>query len=343
MTVRSFSDADCQRWNRYVSSSGAMTAYHRAEWRRVIERSFGHRTYYLLSEDQRGEVNGVLPLVHLKSVLFGNFLVSMPYVNYGGICADDAEIEADLFSEAVRIAERTGAEHIELRESRPLGNGLAVKTSKVSMQLALPGTADDLWQGFPAKLRSQVRRPEKDGMRAVVGGKDQLDAFYSVFSTNMRDLGTPVYARAFFGNVLDAFADSTWICSVYDGERAVASGLLVGFRDRLEIPWASSLKAYNRSSPNMLLYWAALRFACSRGFRIFDFGRSTAHGGTFRFKEQWGARPVPLYWHYWLRAGASLPDLTPQNPKYRQAIALWRKLPVAVTRLVGPAIVRWLP
>jgi hypothetical protein len=123
----------------------------------------------------------------------------------------------------------------------------------------------------------------------------------------------------------------------------VASGFLIGFKETLEIPWASSLREYNAQSPNMLLYWTALRFACERGFKTFDFGRSTPGGGTYRFKEQWGAKPVPLYWYYWMRNGGALPELNPNNPKYRSAIALWKHLPVGLTKVLGPFIVRNLP
>jgi len=172
---------------------------------------------------------------------------------------------------------------------------------------------------------------------------EELDAFYEVFSTNMRDLGTPVYSKVFFKNILAGFAGMSWVCTVYQGPTAVASGLLLGFKDMLEIPWASSLSAYNRFSPNMLLYWTVLQFACERGFKIFDFGRSTSGEGTYRFKEQWGARPVPLYWYYWLREGGPLPELNPKNQKFRAAIAAWKQLPVAVTRWIGPSIVRNLP
>ena len=93
----------------------------------------------------------------------------------------------------------------------------------------------------------------------------------------------------------------------------------------------------------MLLYWTVFKFACDRSFKTFDFGRSTPDEGTYRFKEQWGAKPVPLYWYYWIGKGGELPELNPKNPKYRVAIAMWKKLPVSVTKVVGPSIVRNLP
>lgn len=325
-------------------SSNDARCYHLTGWKDVIEQSFGHTTWYLLSEDERGAINGILPLVQLKSQLFGNFAVSLPYFNYGGLCADNAEISDHLADGAIQCAKENGAEHIELRQNNPMEIGWQVKKSKVSMFLPLPPTPAELWESFPSKLRSQVQRPIKQGMYARVGREDRLEDFYEVFSVNMRDLGTPVYSKEFFRGILHAFPESSWICTVCtkDGQ-PVAAGFLVGFKDTLEIPWASSLRRYNHLSPNMLLYWSILSMGCERGYGSCDFGRSTPGEGTFRFKEQWGAKPVQLYWHYWLKNGQQLPELNPRNPKYRLAINIWKRLPVGVTKLIGPSIVKNLP
>jgi len=159
----------------------------------------------------------------------------------------------------------------------------------------------------------------------------------------MRDLGSPVLPKSFFRHILAKFPESTWIVTVVRGGKPVASGFLAGFKNRIEIPWASSLRTYNQLGTNMLLYWSCLSFACERGFTVFDFGRSTRGGGTYRFKEQWGAKPLPLYWHYWVRPGIPVPDITNKNPKYRLAIDLWKRLPLPVTRVLGPRIVKNIP
>ena len=180
-------------------------------------------------------------------------------------------------------------------------------------------------------------------MDARVGAGDELDSFYRVYSRNMRDLGAPAHSKSLFLNILQEFPESTWICCVYSGDQPVAAGFLVGFKENLQLPWASSLRPYHRDSPNMLLYWTALKFACEKRFRVFDFGRSTPGEGTYRFKQQWGARLAPLYWHYWMRNGGPLPELNPKNPKYRTAINIWRRLPVSLTSRIGPSIIKKLP
>ena len=339
-----YNDEDRLRWDDFVMKHAESSCYHLSCWKDVIENSFGHNTYYLMSEDKKGAVNGVLPLVHLKSAMFGNFMVSVPYFNYGGIVAGDNDVREQLLKEAISIAKRENADHIELRHKEDLNIGLPVKQNKVCMLLNLPATSDDLWKSFSSKLRSQIRRPEKERMYFKVGKEEQLDDFYKVFSINMRDLGTPVYSNKFFANILSKFPEKTWISTVYTRVGIpVASGFLVGYKDMLEIPWASSLNEFNRFSPNMLLYWGVLKFACEQGYRIFDFGRSTPDEGTYKFKEQWGSRPVKLYWHYWLKNGGAIPEINPKNPKYHLAINVWKNLPVSITRLIGPLIVRNIP
>jgi FemAB-related protein (PEP-CTERM system-associated) len=170
-----------------------------------------------------------------------------------------------------------------------------------------------------------------------------LDGFYEVFCRNMRDLGTPVYGRSFFQNILETFPDATCIISVMLESKTVASGILTWFRDTLEVPWASSVADYREMCPNNLLYWEAIRYAIRNGARKFDFGRSTPGEGTFRFKKQWGANPAQLLWQYLLEQGKEVPELNPANPKYRLAIKIWQQLPLAVANVLGPRIVKNIP
>ena len=343
MRVRTSDIKDSDRIDIYLNSSDQSSLYHNHLWGEVIWKSFNQKSYYLLCEDEDGSIQGVLPLVHLKSLLFGNILASMPYFNYGGIITKKEAPRDLLIHEAIRIAKEKNSNYLELRQEEPLNNGFTVKTNKVSMRLSLPKSPEELWKSFPSKLRSQIRVPQKAGMNVRIGRLEELDNFYTVFSINMRDLGTPVYPLRFFRNILQCFPENTRICTVYQENMPIASGFLAGWKDKLEIPWASSLRQFNRKSPNMLLYWSCMAFACEQGYAIFDFGRSTAGESTFRFKEQWGALPVPLYWHYWMPRDQPVPDLTTNNRKYRIAIKLWKKLPLPVTRFLGPRIVKSIP
>jgi serine/alanine adding enzyme len=343
LNIRQASMQSPERIDAYVRENRRCSIYHLFAWKMIIETVFGNKVYYLVSENADGAVRGVLPMVHIDSFLFGNYFVSMPYFNYGGVCGDTPEIESGLVAEAVRIARSCNAGYVEFRHDSPKPFDFQCKTSKVSMRLDLPGEVEALWNGFHSKLRSQIRRPEKEGMTAEVGHLDLLEGFFDVFSRNMRDLGTPVYPKKFFKAILDAFPEQARIVTVFRNGVPLASGFLIGFRDRLEIPWASSLREHNQLSPNMLLYWQSLKFACEKGYKVFDFGRSTPGEGTYRFKEQWGARPTQLRWYYWLKRPEEMPQLNPKNPKYQLAIRAWKSLPLSLTRLIGPSLVKNLP
>jgi len=214
---------------------------------------------------------------------------------------------------------------------------------KVTMLLDLKSSVEDQWNSLDGKVRNQVRKAEKAGLRTVMGGVELLDGFYEVFCRNMRDLGTPVYGRNFFRNVLEEFPATTRILSVTKDDRVIASALLTWYKDTLEVPWASSNKDFRAFCPNNLLYWEAIRFAVDSGHGTFDFGRSTPGEGTYNFKKQWGARPVQLHWQYLLREGEAVPEVNPKNPKYRLAIQAWQRLPLTLTNLLGPHIVRCIP
>ena len=332
---------DAASWDQFVERHPEASGYHLTAWRSIFEDVFGHRTLNL-SAMRDDRVVGILPLVEFRSRLFGRFAVSLPFVNQGGVVADDEEAARRLVDRAIEEARSRGLDHIELRHERRCFPDLADKQHKVSMRLRLPDTSEALWNQLDRKVRNQIRKAEKSGIVASGGGAELMDAFYDVFAENMRDLGTPVYPRAFFASVMERFPARTRIHVVRLGEEVVASSLTVAWRDSIEVPWASSLRRHRDKSPNNLLYWAMLQQAIADRRRVFDFGRSTPNEGTYHFKSQWGAEPGPMHWEYWLASGA-LPDQSPANPKYRAAIAVWRRLPLWVSNRVGPHLVRHLP
>jgi FemAB-related protein (PEP-CTERM system-associated) len=210
------------------------------------------------------------------------------------------------------------------------------------MRLDLPAEEEDLWRRFDPKVRNQIRKAEKNDLQTEWGGERLLPDFYAIFSANMRDLGTPVYGRRLFTTMLADLKDDAEICVVRHGRRPVAAAMLVHGAGASEVPSASSLRRYNHLNGNMLMYWAMLRRAIGRAQLVFDFGRSTVGSNTYRFKAQWGAEPHPAVWQYYLRRG-SLDQMRPDNPKQQRRIAVWRRMPLWVTRLVGPSIVRGIP
>jgi FemAB-related protein (PEP-CTERM system-associated) len=285
---------------------------------------------------------GVLPLVRLKSLLFGDFVVSMPYLTYGGVVADDRETETSLIDAAAAIGKRLGVSHVELRHTSDVID-FPRRTEKVAMQLTLCGDSEELWGKLGSKRRAQIKRPQKEGAQIQVGGVELLQDFHTIFATKYRDLGVPVYPLSWFSAVFEEFEEHARIFVARIDEQAIAASIVLGYNQMLEVPWAASLRSADRLGINMFLYWEMLKYAEESGFQTFDFGRSTKDSGTWRFKKQWGAEPVQLYWHYWLKAGGEIPQLNTANPKYEVAVSMWRKMPLWATKLIGPRLVRNLP
>jgi FemAB-related protein (PEP-CTERM system-associated) len=306
--------------------------------------------------DSEQRVLGVLPVVHLRHAIFGNGLVSMPFLDGGGILADGREAEESLLAEVVRLGERVGARYVELRHERALEScrgtslhGLArppssrplrvvTKSHKVRMLLRLPNSPEMLLKSFKSKLRSQVNKPLKEGFTTRVGGLELLKDFYEVFLVNMRDLGSPVHSVKLMQHALIAFAEHARIIVVYRSTEPVAGALVIGFGNVLRNLWASSLRKYASLGPNMLLYLRMLEYACDHGYGLFDFGRSSPGEGTYRFKEQWGAVPEPLYWHYLSLDGREPGPEDAGKARFETATRCWRRLPLIVTRIIGPSI-----
>ena len=329
-------------WNTYVEKNPAASIYHRAEWREVIRQTYGHESFYFVARDTDKNIVGILPLIRLSSHLFGNFLVSMPYFMEGGAIADHPDIEHILIQHADHYATSRGVDHIEYRDDTPRSE-LPVRHDKVNMILALPCSHTELWLGFTSKLRAQIKRSKRENPKIRFGGKEYLDDFYTVYAHNMRDLGSPPHSKEFIRNILDNFTHNSWIIVLYMNNRPVAAGFLIGDGETLNIPLASTIREVNPLSINMLMYSEVLKYAIQKGFRYFDFGRSTKDAGTFRFKQQWGAQPKQLYWHYGLVKRGEVPLLSPANPKYALMINIWKRLPVKLTQWLGPRIVKNIP
>ncbi|MEM8984964.1 MAG: FemAB family XrtA/PEP-CTERM system-associated protein [Pseudomonadota bacterium] len=340
-TVSEADSADRVAWDRFVDSNEAATIYHRWQWRDVIGNCFGKHAYYLKAV-QRDEITGVLPLIRLKSMLFGDFLVSMPYLSYGGVVARDEQSREALLRACAELGADLGVRHAELRHTEDL-SAWPKRTEKVGMHLPLCGDSEKRWKALGSKRRAQIKRPKREGVEPVIGGIELIADFYSVLSRKYRDLGTPVYPEAWFRTIAAEFADQVRVFVVRLNGATVAASLVIADNGRLEVPYAASLREVDRFGVNMYLYWCMIEHAEDQGYSVFDFGRSTVDSGTFRFKKQWGAEVVPLYWHYWLSAGRDVPVLNTSNPKYERLISTWRRLPLWVTTLVGPRIVRNLP
>jgi serine/alanine adding enzyme len=290
-----------------------------------------------------GAVRGILPLVEIRSRLFGRALSSLPYVNYGGVLADSDAASEALLTHASRLAERLRLRFVVLRHRRQVFPELQARTHKVTMLLPLQRETSTMWDALDRKVRNQVRKAEKSSLVTLSGGIELLDDFYAVFAQNMRDLGTPVYGRELFAEILRQFPNDARIHLVRLSSTTIAGALSYGYDDVVEVPSASSLREHRSLCPNHLMYWAIIQEAIRDGRRTFDFGRSTPDDGTYHFKEQWGAVPEQLWWEYYLMPGKQLPSADRKEASFQRRVEYWKKLPLSVANVIGPRIARSVP
>ncbi len=347
LTVRRAEDSDLLQWDTFVQSHKDGGPYHLFAWKMAVENAYYHEPYYLMAEDSGGRIQGILPLIYMKVPFLKRVFVSLPFCDYGGILAQSAEASDSLLSKASDLAITHKAE-LDIRckysesalQNSPSFN---VTTYKSRMLLDLPESPDALWKTFKSKLRSQIKKPQKEGLRFEIGSTEKIDQFYRVFTRNMRDLGSPVHARKWIESVVNAFEGKGHVGIVYKENFPIAAGIVLNCRDTVSIPWASTLRDYNHFSPNMLLYWGFLEYACNNGFKSFDFGRSTPDEGTYRFKEQWGAKPQPLFWYMKGANNHAQPQSVSSNGRARRMIEkAWSQLPQAITNIIGPVVRRFI-
>ncbi|MGI9343456.1 MAG: FemAB family XrtA/PEP-CTERM system-associated protein [Gammaproteobacteria bacterium] len=340
MKVRHLEQSDVTAWNDFVTGHENGTFFHRAEWKQVFESALGHQGHYLIAESE-GTIRGVLPLVHIRSLLFSNQLASVPFQAYGGVLAADDDAARALEAQAIKSGEELGVDFIEFRNREPVGNDWLTKSEYVTFRQEIPATPDECLLSIPRKQRAMVRKGIKHEL--VSREEGNLDNFYAVFSESYRNLGTPVLARKYFEAIRDAFGADCRVLTVFKDDAPVASVMSYYFNDEVIPYYGGSLASARSLMANDFMYWELMRRSCEAGIRIFDYGRSREGTGSYRFKKHWGFTPQPLYFQYRLIRQESMPDMSPGNPKYRMAIAIWKKLPTSLTRVVGPIIARGLP
>jgi FemAB-related protein (PEP-CTERM system-associated) len=329
-------------WDAYVDSAAPESLYHRWVWREVIGETFGHQPYYLTAVEDGG-IRGILPLVSIRSRLFGNSLISIPFFSHGGVVADTEQIREDLLAAAAGLGRELGVRRIELRQGDECSMSWPEASHKVTMEIHLPGTVNEMWSRISSRMRNKIRQAEKHGLRVEWGDADAVPAFYKVFATNMRNLGTPVYPQYFFVNQLRRLPGQIRILTVWDGNIPVAAAFVTSHRQTVGVPWLSSIPELRKKYSSMLMYWKVIEWAIEEGFRKVDLGRCSPGGGTHEFKRHWNPVERPLHWYYWTPGSASIPQLRPDNPKFRLATTVWKRLPLVVANGLGPRLVRSIP
>ena len=333
-------------WDDFVAAHPDGSFFHRAAWRHVVERAFGHRTHYLLAE-RDGAVTGVLPLGHVRTALFGSTLISVPFCVYGGPLAADRESLSALLAAAAALLRPARASALELRLRTPPPAGWLdpeawPARSDLYVTFRKPIGADDEanMKAIPRKQRAMVRKGIERGLYSSVSR--DVDGLHRVYAESVRNLGTPVFSRRYFRILAEVFGAALDVVTIHDGEQPVAAVMNFYWRDEVLPYYGGGTAAARACHANDFMYWEVMRRAAARGCRLFDYGRSKLGTGAYAFKKNWGFEPAPLHYRFHLAPGAAIPDHNPLNPKYRLFIAAWKRLPLPLANLIGPPVVRGL-
>jgi FemAB-related protein (PEP-CTERM system-associated) len=342
--IRDLTPKDADVWDSYVLHHPQGMPYHLLAWKTAVEKAYGFESYYLIAERVHGGgIEGVLPLVHHHLPWFKGKLISLPFCDAAGPLADSEQIEKALLEEAIEKAHQKRIKKILIRSTKPFAGidpDQITNKAKVIMRLNLPDDSEKLLASFKAKLRSQIKKPMRDGLTTEIGSTELLNSFYPLFAQNMHELGSPVHSLQWIKSILEKYGNKAHLVLVrMPNKTPAAGGIILCHPNQVSVPWASSLRCFNRWNPNMLLYWRFLKFSCDMGYPVFDFGRSTPGEGTHRFKKQWGAKAAPLFWSSSvINCNLWSNDHLSGKSKYAGADAYWKKLQLPITRRLGPIL-----
>jgi len=340
--IRPYKTSEADIWDQYLLNHSEGNFYQRYDWKGINSRNFGHDCYFMGAEKD-GQLVGLFPMIYIQSRIFGKILSSMPFVNYGGLCSDNNEITEALLKEAKTLTTKCDADFLEIRSLKSLSESMPDATHKISMTLDLDADADKIWNGFKSKHRTNIRRVYKNGITVKQGRHNLLDIFYKLISQSWRGLGTPIYKKSYFKDILDTFPNETKIFVAYKDGTPIATAFNGYYKGVVEGMWAGALPKYRKHQPNYVLYWEMIKDACENNFEHFHLGRSTVDTGAEAFKKKWNAHAKQLHWQYILNKSDDIPQLNVSNPKFQLAIKVWSKLPLSITTKIGPLVARSIP
>lgn len=354
MEIRQYRNSDNAIWDDYVMNHPRGTLFHLISWKKLVEKSFGHSSYYFLAltsasstgpdpDVYQPQIIGVFPLFSIKSILFGRSMISLPFATYGGILADNDEIEKALYKEAVAMTQEMGLDYLEIRNDTSPLSGIPIKDLYYVFKKELYPDDEENLNAIPRKTRRMVRNAMKNDLQTSFGGAELLDQFYELFAFSYRGFGTPVFSKRYLKNLIEQFQDNSSILVISKGGKSLSGVLSFYFKDQVIPYYSGAYPDSHKYGANDYLYWVLMSDAADRGCMAFDFGRSKEDTGPYHFKRHWGFEPRALPYQYYLNNIEDIPNISPANPKYQKRIELWKKMPLWMTKIIGPRIVKYIP
>lgn len=333
------------KWDAYVKAHPQGSFFHLSGWQTVIKKSFNHACYFLYAE-QEGKVCGVLPLVEVKSKLFGHALVSTPFCVYGGAIADSSEIVRQLEGDACKLAEELGVDYLELRYKDKQDSALLLKQAHSTFGCEIAEDSDKILANVKKKQRAVIRHSLKNELSCSISSATKstdFTDFYRLLSTSYRNLGTPIFTENYFENLMSTFGDCSDIAVIRSKDNMASSAVMNFYFNEQVLPYYGGGNDSARGLKSAdFMYYQVMCQAQEKGKTWFDFGRSKNDSGPYKYKKNWGMAPQPLHYYYHLVNASELPNLSPNNPKYKYFIAMWQKLPLKISQLIGPFLSKYL-
>lgn len=337
MDIKKLDDSARSRWDAFVKTCPEAGFFHLSGWQQILEKAFGHESHYLYAE-QDGEIHGILPLAHVNSLLFGNALISTPFCVYGGVASNFLAARQALEHAASDLAHRLGVGHLELRNVYPSGSERLHQTLYVCFKKELDADLGKNLLEIPRKQRAIVRKGITCGLTGVED--PDIERFYQAYAESVRNLGTPVFSKYYFQLLKEVFKEDCQLLCVEHKGRVVSGVMSFYFHDQVLPYYGGGTKEARALHANDYMYWEVMRRSVERGVKLFDYGRSKMDSGSYHFKTHWGFKPTPLHYEYELINAKTMPQVNPQNPKYKLFIETWKHLPLPVSKLVGPWLSR---
>lgn len=330
-----------KEWNDYVINHENGTIYHLSQWKNAIEKTFKWKADYYIAESD-DKICGILPLFLIKGLFFGTRVFSIPYAVYGGILADSMDIEEELLSFAKKYTQEKNAQYLELRYLHNPGLQLPKLDSHVTFRRKIEDTPENILLSIPRKSRASIRNGYKKFNLEVRIDKN-LNILYKLYCLNKRKLGSPVYPKAFFKNLMTEFGDESSIMTAYYKNIPISTVLYFYFKDTCLPYFSGSDAQYLYTGANNVLYYELMKEARSRDYHYFDFGRSRVDSGAGAFKKNMGFSPTPLNYYYYLHNASEIPDISPTSSKFSQVVEIWKRQPLFLTKILGPRLVKYFP
>ncbi len=339
--IRLMEPGEEEEADRFVKASPRGTFFHLSGWKRIVEKNLKRQCFWLTARREDG-ICGVFPISRVRNRLFGDCLVSVPLAVYGGVCADDRDSYFRLLDAGKDLATRLGSKYLEMRNrTEPFATGLPGRDLYVTFTQDLSPGPEKLMQALPRDTRYAIRKSQKAGLAWTEDLTD--DEFYEIYARSVHHLGTPVFSRDLFLSLRREFPDACRLFGVRKGKAPIAGVLCFYFRDQVMPYYGGSIAESYRDSPNNFMYWSLIEQSCREGYRSFDFGRSKKGTGSFNFKSAWSMRVEELPYRYQLVTAKEIPHLSPVDPTFQLPIAVWKRMPFAWTKIIGPAVIRRIP